>query len=216
MSSADLSRLPQIIALCSLKGGAGKSMFSGQLAAVLSQHGKAVVVLDCDNEGSMLSAQREAANSGVPLPFPVEVGTRDGYKRRARELAEAGNMVIIDTPGNSRELLTGAALVADLVVVPVSPSEFDIDRLGGLLEVLDDLLVVKPNLNYRLVLNRYDGLADARSLDKVLDGHGLPRFQQVIKEWTVYRKFVRGQVPDKAADPFRALLLEMLDMEVQA
>lgn len=215
LKSFDLSHFPKVIALCSLKGGAGKTMVSGHLALALSRQQIPVVVIDCDNEGGMLGVAREAQAAGSPLPFEVEIGARDAFKRRAKALAAEGYTVILDTPGNSRELATGAASVADITLVPVGPSEYDLDRLGALLEMFDDLAVVH-DFDFRVLLNRYEkSKVLSRQLDETLQR--LPRLEQMIPESEFYKRFVSNETREQSLRPFYGLMLELAQLrEVQA
>lgn len=208
LTETELLRLPKIISLCNLKGGAGKTVFAAHLAMVLARKGLDVVVLDCDNEGSSKSLQREA-EMNEPLPFEVEVGLLDGFKRRAKQLTEEGKVVLIDTPPNSREFMMGAAMLSDLVIVPVKCSEFDLDRLGGVLEMMEDLKAAKETLSYRIVLNEYTGFKLAREIDQALNS--LPRFQTKVKLREHYRRF-RDVSRAENLLPFRSLVEEMVTL----
>lgn len=140
-----------IVALVNLKGGVGKTTSALYFAAVAEQQGKSPLVLDADNERSAL----EWASSGE-LPFEVLEGQKDGLARQARALDREGHTVIIDAPPNNREVLWAAAAVADRVVVPISPTGVDVNRLRATLEVLLDVEETKGELDTSILLTRWD------------------------------------------------------------
>lgn len=141
-----------IIAVTNLKGGVGKTTTAMHLAAVALRHGSAAVVLDADSERSAL----EWAATGE-LSFKVERANPDGMARQARTLEAGGGVVIIDGPPNSRDLLWSAASVADRVLVPISPTGLDVNRLRSTLEVLLDIEASKKEMDTRILFTRWDG-----------------------------------------------------------
>lgn len=139
-----------ILTVASLKGGVGKTTTALHLAVCASLD-RPVAVIDADPEGS---ASRWADGAG--LPFEVIPSHRDRLAQQARVLAGDGLTVIVDTPPNSRELLTRAAMLADSVVVPVRPSGLDIDRLVPSLELLRDIEATRGSLDVAILLVFWD------------------------------------------------------------
>lgn len=140
-----------IVSLVNLKGGVGKTTSALYFAAVEANQGKSPLVLDADNERSAL----EWASSGE-LPFEVLEAQKDGLARQARSLEREGHTVIIDAPPNNREVLWAAAAVAGRVVVPISPTGVDVNRLRATLEVLLDVEETKGELDTSILLTRWD------------------------------------------------------------
>lgn len=140
-----------IIAITNLKGGVGKTTTAMHLAAVAQSHGETPVVIDADSERSAL----EWASDG-DLDFKVQRANPDSLARQARAIATGGSVVIIDGPPNSRDLLWSAASVADRVVVPISPTGLDVNRLRSTLEVLLDIEASKAEMDTRILFTRWD------------------------------------------------------------
>lgn len=140
-----------IIAIANLKGGVGKTTTAMHLAAVAERHGSTAVVLDADSERSAI----EWAATG-DLSFKVERANPDGLARQARAIEAGGGVVVIDGPPNSRDLLWSAASVADRVVVPISPTGLDVNRLRSTLEVLLDIEASKKDMDTRILFTRWD------------------------------------------------------------
>ena len=141
-----------ILALVSLKGGVGKTTSAMHLAAVMASEGKAVTVIDADDEQSAL---RWASYAGK-LPFRVIPADRDGMAQQVRAEQRAGEEIVIDTPPNSRELLTRASIVATHVVVPVLPTGLDIDRMMPTLRLLRDAQASKEGLDVGILFTHWD------------------------------------------------------------
>lgn len=141
-----------VLALVSLKGGVGKTTSAMHLAAVMADDGRDVVVVDADAEQSALRWAAYADN----LPFRVVVADRDGLAQQARREHGTGAVVVIDTPPNSRELLTRASMVATHVIVPVLPTGLDIDRMMPTLRLLRDAQATKEELDVGILLTHWD------------------------------------------------------------
>lgn len=112
-----------LISVVQRKGGAGKTTIAISLAGDLYQRGVMVDVIDAD-------PQRSAAEWATPgrLPFrvsevPLQYGEAGHWARLVRSMP--GAVTIIDTPPH--EYAVGAAVaVADVVVLPCTPSGLDL------------------------------------------------------------------------------------------
>jgi chromosome partitioning protein len=134
-----LSDLKMRLGVVNLKGGTGKTVTAIHLAAALAGHGRTLLV-DADPQGSALSWSEEAGE----LPFAV-VGlpVRDLHRRLGQLLPGVVNAVI-DTPPGDRAIVRSAIAAVDIVVVPISPSIMDLDRLRPTLDLIAEVEDVKP------------------------------------------------------------------------
>jgi chromosome partitioning protein len=134
-----LSGLKMRLGVVNLKGGTGKTVTAIHLAAALAGHGRTFLV-DADPQGSALSWSEEAGE----LPFAV-VGlpVRDLHRRLGQLLPGVVNAVI-DTPPGDRAIVRSAIAAVDIVVVPISPSIMDLDRLRPTLDLIAEVDAVKP------------------------------------------------------------------------
>lgn len=115
----------QIWAVIAQKGGQSKTTLSTGFAVEAAREGAAVVILDADDrQGSALywSERRDTDDvlvkdsSVAGLPLHVSRGRNSGKI----------DLIIIDTPANSKDIAMLAAEQADFVVIPVVPRGLDV------------------------------------------------------------------------------------------
>jgi chromosome partitioning protein len=127
----------KLIAVGNLKGGTGKSTIAVNLACALRDADRTVALVDADPQGSATDWQ-----SGGKLPVLVEslpLGSqRDAQHWVARVLAlKAGaDYVVVDLPPQVGSGIASALLLADVLLVPVSPSGVDLRATGRALDLL--------------------------------------------------------------------------------
>jgi chromosome partitioning protein len=127
----------QLIAVGNLKGGTGKSTIAVNLACALAGDGLDTVLVDADGQGTATDW-----HAGHRLPVAVEslpLGTeRDAQRWVARVLGikAARERVVVDLPPQVGSGIASALLLADLFVIPVTPSGVDLRATGKALELL--------------------------------------------------------------------------------
>jgi chromosome partitioning protein len=190
-----------ILVVLSLKGGVGKTLSALYLAAVTAETGRSVTLLDADEEGS---AVRWAAHT--TLPFRVVAARRDRLAQESRALEARGELVIVDTPPNSREVLVRAAMLASQVLVPVIPTGLDVDRLLPTLELLRDIEATRGTLDVAIFFTRWvERRRLAREAQAALAGY--PVLAARIRALARYEESF-GSVPTYL-DEYRAVWKEL-------
>ena len=115
----------QVWAVIAQKGGQSKTTLSTGFAVEAAREGASVVILDADDrQGSALYWSERRDNDDVTvkdssvagLPLHVSRGRRSGKI----------DLIIIDTPANSKDIAMLAAEQADFVIIPVSPRGLDV------------------------------------------------------------------------------------------
>jgi chromosome partitioning protein len=118
-------------------------------------------------------------------------GDKNTLARQIRSLQSEG-VVIVDTPPNNREILMMVGMVSDILIVPVSPSGIDIDRLVNTLSVLDNVQAARGEMTQAVLLTKY---AKRRKLSQEAEAalSVLSIFDSKIRDLERYEAF--GGVP---------------------
>ena len=106
----------QTILVANPKGGSGKTTLSTNIAGYLASTGKHVAILDLDRQKSanLWLAQRD---SSLPIIWPLQSENKSGK----------ADVLIVDSPaGLHGKNLDHAIKLVHKVIVPISPSLFDI------------------------------------------------------------------------------------------
>jgi chromosome partitioning protein len=108
-----------VIAVLNQKGGVGKSMVAQHLAAAAHLAGHRVLLLDLDTQGTSFrwfASRREgsalAGMTVVKADEPLKLG-------HFRQLAREFDFVVCDGPARLADVSVGAAVAADLVLIPM-------------------------------------------------------------------------------------------------
>ena len=111
------------IALVTQKGGSGKSTLSASLAVEAQANRETVFMVDMDPQRSLTTwaQNRNDEHLGVEAVEPAQL-----HSVLAALEASGVTLAIIDTPASLSEASEAAMLAADLVVIPVRPTVFDI------------------------------------------------------------------------------------------
>lgn len=123
----------KIIAVCSQKGGSGKTTIAGHLAvqAGLAGNGPAVLI-DTDPQGSLAEWWR-ARKDDAPALAKVKL---EELQDNLAELRSYGTAItIIDTPPALTGSIEQVMAMADLVVIPARPSPHDLRAVGATVEM---------------------------------------------------------------------------------
>lgn len=137
--------------IASSKGGSGKSTLATNLAAAFAVAGKNTALVDTDPQGSSLHwCQRR------PEAVPGVLGI-DGTRRHwDRGLPPDTQRLILDTPAAIRPGEVEALLEhADVMIVPVLPSAFDLEAAAAFLAAVGELpRIRRGKVPVALVANR--------------------------------------------------------------
>ena len=144
----------RVIALLNQKGGAGKTTLATHLAGELAMQGRAVTLLDADPQGSALDwAQRRLQSGGSHL-YGVFGLARDSLHHEVPAIAQQSEFVVIDGPPRVAALARSALLAADLVLIPVQPSAYDVWATQEMVSLITEAKVFRPQLRAAFVINR--------------------------------------------------------------
>lgn len=120
----------QLISVINLKGGVGKTTIAINLAAALVERARGVLLIDTDPQESATRWARQARAGRSPFPMEVHPLRVEGgahpFQAALERLAHAADTVVIDCPPELSDPALVAALLSDLVLVPVTPSPLDL------------------------------------------------------------------------------------------
>lgn len=173
--------MPLVIALSNLKGGVGKSTLSLNLAACLHTAGHRVLLVDADPQGTCAAWAARAAEFGHEGP-PVVAMQGNALRRDLPKVAEAFDVVVIDSPPRMGTEARAAMLAADLVILPVTPGAADVWAAKETVTVLEDARGLRPELQAVVVLNRADRTTLAKMASKAIEDLGVPALDVVVAQ----------------------------------
>lgn len=143
-----------IVALLNQKGGVGKTTLATHLAGELAVDGRQALVIDADPQGSALDWAQTRSQAGLPRLFGVLGLSRETLHQEVPTIARSVDHVIIDGPPRVTALARSALLAADLVLVPVQPSPYDVWASSEIITLIREARIFKPTLRATLVVNR--------------------------------------------------------------
>ena len=157
-----------IIAYLNQKGGVGKTTLAIHTAAAFALAGREVVLVDADPQGSALdwlearqrrqegAAARAAvrpAEEAEPL-FGVIGMPRAVIHKQLPRIAAGCDVVVIDGPPSLADISRSAMFAADLVLIPVQPSPYDVWAAHDLVGLIEETRVYREDLEARFVVSR--------------------------------------------------------------
>lgn len=171
----------KIVAALSRKGGVGKTSVCMNLAGCMAEAGHRVVLFDLDPQGSAKRWADQASDES-PMPFPVFAVELEGarkFKQRIDSAAKetGAEICIVDCPPELREESLTAAMLAELVLIPVSPSALDLWAAQGAVEMCRDARAMLKGDKPRVVLvpsKVSPGTNMARQITETLEAFGEP------------------------------------------
>ncbi|WP_237480183.1 ParA family protein [Lichenibacterium dinghuense] len=113
----------RIVALVTQKGGSGKSTLAASIAVEMQARGETVFLVDMDPQRSLATWARGRSDRRLA---GAAVGPERLDDVLATLRARAVTLSVIDTPANLSPATDAAILAADLILVPVRPTAFDL------------------------------------------------------------------------------------------
>jgi len=142
------------IGIIQVKGGAGRSTVSTNLAGELSKLGKTVLI-DCDMPQGT-SASWFAVRDQFGRSFNLLADTANNHRELVAKVEQHqdADFIVLDGPPRIAELTRAILVLADLCLIPVGASAAEIWATSDLLALVEEAQKVKP-VNARMVWTRY-------------------------------------------------------------
>lgn len=185
---------PKILTVTNRKGGTGKSTITILLASALAFEGHKVLVLDCDNQRSIVKLrQLEKGMEGASEPYMVEGLSPQFIIDYLKIHGSKYNVIFIDLPrftsSSDNESMQIVSL-CDGVLIPL---------LGGTIEILsanDFINGVKSLAEYKTqnniefcfygFLNRRTRRSENKDTIEYMKAEGLPMFNNSLSDLKIF------------------------------
>lgn len=146
-----------IVAFLGTKGGIGKTTLAVQIAASQARAGKRVWLIDGDRQGSAIASITNRSDH-PELPAIAAGHYPDGKTLRSQVLAQRDlfDEIVIDVGGRDSTSLRAALMLADVLVVPFRPRNYDVWALAETAELIAEAQAQRDGLRAFAVLNMAD------------------------------------------------------------
>lgn len=163
-----------IISILNQKGGTGKTTLAVNMAREYTKRGLKTLLVDSDSQGSALRWHEESGGDLIDLTcLPVTTLDKDVMKFKDRY-----ERIIIDGIPRVSPLTVCAIKAADVVLIPVQPSPYDIWATEDLVRLVKERIeITEGKLKAAFVIcRRIKGTVLGKEIVELLEPLGLPVF----------------------------------------
>lgn len=207
-----------IVLVGNQKGGCGKSTIAVNLCAEFAKRGRDVMLVDADRQSTAATWAMDRADQ-PHLPVVHCVQKYDNIRNTLIDLDRRYDHVIVDAAGrDSRELRTGMT-ATHVLLVPMRPSQPDLDTLPTLQAIITQARDLNPDLTAYGVLTMAPTNPVVREVKEarayLQDYPEIRLLTTIVRDRKVYRDAIsngRGVVDTdnrKAAAEVRSLFKEL-------
>lgn len=194
-----LEHLLMIVALLNQKGGAGKTTISTNLARALQQENSKVLLVDSDPQGSARDWHAASADS----PLTVVGLDRRTLDKDIKGICQGYDWVLIDGAPQLEEMAVAAIKCADIVLIPVQPSPYDVWASEDLVDVIkarQEVTNGKPKAAF-VISRQITNTNLGKEVRDALNNYGLPIFTNGTFQRIVYAKTAAKGITVLDAEP---------------
>ena len=207
-----------ILSVVNLKGGVGKSTVSQNLAVNFALDGVKVCIVDTDFEQQTSMKWIEQRGDRMPR-VPVFAISEKALSANLADLRDKYPLVIVDGTPALSTLASRILLESDLVLVPITPTGFDLWSFEKFLERYEDIKARrKEPLPAYLVFNRYKKTSFHKGAEEAVKDFEIPILNNKIGDRMAYQEcgvqglsVVEGK-DKKAAEEIRNLSNELFEI----
>lgn len=185
-----------IILIGAQKGGVGKSTIAINLCSALANNGKSVMLVDSDKQSSASNWCDDRSEN--PELSKVNCSQKyDNIRATLLEFNEKYDYVICDIAGSDNSELRTGLVAADLLLMPIKGSQFDLDTVPKMLDIVETTREsVNPGLEFKAVISMAPTnpiIGETKEAEEFLsDYEGIELLNTIIRERIVFRKSVKG------------------------
>lgn len=191
--------LSKIIAFVNQKGGVGKSTLATNVAAILSESYR-VVLLDTDEQGSS-ELWCNARDEDYANNYKVR-GFSKYYKKTVNssavtidleDIASGYDIVVVDTPGRNEFVSLGVISAANLVIIPLTPGNYSLWSSDATMQLIQKVATIRSD-DYaaRFLLNRRDKRKVSEDMEKALQEYDISLMKTTIGNRNIYENSSGG------------------------
>jgi chromosome partitioning protein len=187
-----------IILLGSQKGGVGKSTLASNIAVELSKRGSDVLLVDSDSQQHSVSDWYSYREEQTELNKFACIQKHGNIKNTLIEMSKKYDHVIVDVAGRDTKEMRSAMLCSDIMLTPLRASQFDINTLSILHDVIEDVLMLNEKLKVKAVVScaptnpKINEANEAKNLLK--DFEHINLLNTVIHDRKVYRDAISSGI----------------------
>ena len=205
-----------IISVLNQKGGSGKTTISSNLAHAIALDGRKVLLVDSDPQGSLRDWNE--ANGGELIPV---VGLdRETLPKDLKAISDGYDFVIIDGAPQIAKMSVAAVKAANLVLIPVQPSPYDIWACADLVDIITARQEVTDGLPiaYFLISRAIKNTKLGNEIKSALVDYELPVMKTYTTQKVAYPttaaegKTVFNEPASSAAKEITAIKTEIMEM----
>ncbi len=178
-----------IISILNQKGGTGKTTLAVNMAREYTKRGLKTLLVDSDSQGSALRWHEESGGDLIDLTcLPVTTLDKDVVK-----FTDRYERIIIDGIPRMSPITLCAIKAADVVLIPVQPSPYDIWATEDLVRLVKERIeITEGKLKVAFVVcRRINGTILGRQIHHQLFDNGIPVFINGTYQRQEYAKSVQ-------------------------
>lgn len=175
-----------IISVLNIKGGVGKTTVSTNLAVGLAKEGLSVLLLDTDSQGSATEWFETREDDSLDI---TSISLSDGKELQSKilDFDEIYDCVLIDGSPNVNELAVISIAASDVVILPATPSPYDIWATQKMVHQIEQAQEFNPYIQAFFLINRFSTVTLlSKEVAEALVDLGLPLLKSTLGSRVAY------------------------------